>query len=280
MKRTKTKGWLIRVVLALILIHTFLFVQDLLGDQRVSDKGIIAIYTPVLSFVNNSTDSVVDLFDRYVWLVNTKEKNQQLMQLNQVLRLQNQSLMQKLSVQLEEDQIIDALNEQGFYKVLPAKILMYDPFLPSKTMVINKGQSDGVKINDLIIVAEGLVGKVVDVFDSSSRILLLVDYHFSVDSINERTGIRCVVRGWRESRIQAHKIPYLSQIEYLQQNLSMKEGDFLFTSGLGSVFPAGLKVGRIIEDMQDGKFKVLPAVDFTKLNKVFVLTNQKVKDQS
>lgn len=280
MKRSKKKGWLLRVVLALFLIHGFLFIQDFLGDQRITDKGILAIYTPILKLVNSTTNSVANTFDHYFWLVDTKKQNEELLQLTQILRMQNQSLMQKLSVQLEEEQIIDSLKEQGFYKVLPAKILMYDPFLPSKSMVINRGSDDAVKINDLIIVAEGLVGKVIEVFSSSSRILLLVDYHFSVDSVNIRTGVRCVVRGWRESSVQALKIPYLSQIEYLQQSQSMQVGDFLMTSGLGSVFPAGLKVGQIVEKIDEGKYKVLPAVDFTKLNKVFVLTNQKTSPES
>lgn len=92
-----------------------------------------------------------------------------------------------------------------------------------------------------------------------------------VNSTRENDG---VVKGYRDSNDKL-----LSKLYYLPLNSKIKKGDFVLTSGLGGLYPKGIKIGVVINVEEDkGKLVknalIQPSVDFNKLEEVFVVVPQ------
>lgn len=133
-----------------------------------------------------------------------------------------------------------------------------------------------MQVNNIVVVGDGLVGRVLQTFARSSKILLLIDQGFSVDAVNERSSIRILVSGMNDETLATIRQPFLTQVEYLENAAEMREHDVLVTSGLGGIFPPGIPIGTVDHVSYSDKNLfdkawVLPAVDFTKLTHVYVL---------
>ena len=101
-----------------------------------------------------------------------------------------------------------------------------------------------------------------------STVLLITDYNSAIDAIVQRTRAKAIVEGKGENRCQ---LKYLLRIE------DVVVGDIVVTSGLGGNFPKGLMVGEIkkVDKKEHGIFQyaeLVPSVDLTKLEEVFVIT--------
>lgn len=101
-----------------------------------------------------------------------------------------------------------------------------------------------------------------------------------MDTVNQRTKLRCLVQGIDENDLKAQRMPYLSQIEFFERGQEMKEGDLLVTSGVGKMYPSGIPVGHVTEiKIGDAGFfensLVVPSVDFAKLGSLYVLLDLK-----
>ncbi len=232
------------------------------------------IYTPVLNGMNSVRSSVKNFFGDYFFAVKAGQENRDLKNVIASLSIENASL--KTALGFKES--FAAASETYRYlnkRLVPVHLIAFDPFLSSRTVVIDAGLSRGIALNDVVVAGKGLVGRVVEVFDNSSKVLLLIDPYFSVDVKNQRTGLRALVSGLSTGDLKASTLPFLSQIVYFEKSKDMTVGDILETSGLGQVYPPGLHVGEIVEldtpeKLVDG-FIVRPSVDFTKLDTLFVL---------
>ena len=143
------------------------------------------------------------------------------------------------------------------------------PFL--KTIVINKGSADKIKIGTNIFDKSYLVGRVIEVNFKTSRVLLLSDLNSSVPASIVPGDIQAIVSGTGKN---------LGEIKYVKDNLISKfqENSIVYTSGTGSIFKSGIPVGKI--DITDNQIVVDYFSDFTQLKYVFaeveeetVLTN-------
>ena len=129
----------------------------------------------------------------------------------------------------------------------------------SNIIRVDKGSGSGVKENSVVIVPEGLVGKVIRVTENTSEILLITDPRLKVScSIEYNAGeVLGVLSGG---------INDLLSIRHLMGNVNMlSSGARVKTSGLGGVFPEGFSVGTYL-----GEGYVRPFVDFSSLEDVFI----------
>lgn len=270
------KARLVVVILALLLATHLLF-----GPSRqktanlVSDEVSTRLFMPVSRFFSSLKSSVQGAADHYVFLTGVAQENERLQSVIQTLSIENQNLKQALGLKNDHQ---SAKARYAFLKknLLPLKILGFDPFFQSKTIWVDAGKDKGVVPNQVVVTSQGLVGKVSRVYGSSSQVLLLIDNFFRVDAMNERTKMRCLVRGMHGDALQAKRQPFLSQIEFFETGQEMREGDTLVTSGLGGVFPEGIPIGTISEiETNDAelfqKSVVLPQVDFAHFNRLYLL---------
>lgn len=112
-----------------------------------------------------------------------------------------------------------------------------DPF--SLQVVVNKGAMDGVYIGQAVLNEQGVVGQIVDVSATTSRILLISDVTHGIPVRVQRNDIRAIANGSGE--LNSLSLPYVPH------STDIQVGDTLVTSGLGGVFPEGYPVATITE---------------------------------
>jgi rod shape-determining protein MreC len=117
------------------------------------------------------------------------------------------------------------------------------------------GKGDGVVKGQAAMVGNGLVGRVQDVGERVSRVMLLTDINSRLPILIERTRDQAVLAGNNSD---------LPDINYLPRDADIKIGDRVVTSGVGGAFPPGLPVGEVAE-VADGKIYVQPYADLGRL---------------
>ena len=127
-----------------------------------------------------------------------------------------------------------------------------------------------------VITSSGLVGRIQDVYGRHADVLLTTDPRSSVEVVVKRTGGLGILTGTGSPDRYACKIEWLERSTAPSADVTVKEGDEIFTSGLGGAFPAGLKVGtvRTVSTKEYGMFQeveVAPVVSFSRLRAVLVL---------
>ena len=149
-----------------------------------------------------------------------------------------------------------------------AKVLIdkQSPFL--RSVIVNRGSKDNVKLGTAVLDGEFLVGKVIEVNYLTSRILLVSDLNSKVPVSIEPGGIQSILTrsGDKFGRLQYTQI----------DNLDLKNGSQIFTSGSGGIFQSGIPIGKIsiIDDSNDGY--VLFHSDFSQLRLVKIVSYEKL----
>ena len=139
-------------------------------------------------------------------------------------------------------------------------------------IIIDKGEADGLREGMPVIVYNGiLVGKISEVYEKSSKALLLSDSSSSVNVYDIETSARGILTG---------KYGLGLMIGMVEQTEIIKTGDEVITSGLGGLMPRGLLIGEIeqISNTSDKLFQeavVRPKIRYSDLNVVFVIKKSK-----
>ena len=162
-------------------------------------------------------------------------------------------------------------SSETFAKVLIDK---RSPFL--RSIVINKGSKNGIKIGMIVLDDIYLIGKVVEVNYLTSRVLLVSDINSKVPVSIEPIGIQAIMSGTGK---QNGTLQYLNT-----ENIKSNNKDLLVvTSGAGSVFNSGIPIGKINKEIDLNNEDILVNFykDFTQLKYVKVSSNKKITvDQS
>ncbi len=205
---------------------------------------------------------------------------QQLEQDNKTLLVENAQLRTGLSylrdLEGENNRLRHALEyrERAAFNLVPARIIARDSSTWWNTVRIDRGIDDGVEIDMPVLTEDGLVGKTTAVAGSSSTVVLISDENCKVAATVEGTQEQGIVKGERTS---SGLQPQISLI-FLSKNANLKPGMRVFSSGAGSVFPAGVSIGVIKEFRKrelDGYATIVPSVDLTTLEDVFVVFGKK-----
>lgn len=163
--------------------------------------------------------------------------------------------------------ILSATQPNQFNLVL-SQVIGTDSNPLRQIVVVNKGSNDKVSVGQTVIDEDGILGQVINVYPSTSRVLLISDDQQSVAVTIKRTGQRAIVSGRGNPQ-------YLS-LDYIFKASDVRIGDELISSGLGGRIPAGFPVGRVakIESEQAGgsaKIMVKPAANFINTSYVLLL---------
>ena len=110
-------------------------------------------------------------------------------------------------------------------------------------VVINRGANDGVYEGQAVIDDEGIVGQILHVGTTSSRVLLITDVTHAVPVRISRNGVRLIASGVGVIDILSHN--------HVPHSTDIRVDDMLVTSGLGGKFPEGYPVARVTSVLQD-----------------------------
>jgi rod shape-determining protein MreC len=144
-----------------------------------------------------------------------------------------------------------------------------------RSLTVNRGRGDGIAQQTPVIMPEGLVGRVVQVHRGAAVIQLLNDPASTVGAVVQRTRTAGLVEGDAGGAV---RFKFMAR-----DGASVAPGDLVVTSGLGTLFPKGLPVGRVVKIEDKGSalfhFAVLaPAVDFSRVEEVLLVTGQTTQD--
>ena len=150
-----------------------------------------------------------------------------------------------------------------------AQIIARDPSPWFKTIMIDKGESHGLAKGNPVLVSEGIVGKIINVSTSASRVLLITDRNSAVDALIQNSRVRGIVKGDNADNCL---------FVYALRKDEVKQGEMIISSGLDQVFPKGLKIGRILNVKKEHSqlfqdITIETSVDFDKIEEVLVLKN-------
>jgi len=179
-------------------------------------------------------------------------------------------------IQYENQELKELINDyvSSSNKIL-AKIIVdhNSPFL--KSIIINKGSKDGVKIGTNIYDQSYLVGRVIEVNFKTSRVLLLSDLNSNVPVTIAPQNVQAIVTGTGKN---------YGQIKYIKDGLSKEfdEKSIAYTSGTGAIFKSGIPIGRLkkIENNSSIEFEIEFYSDFSQLKYVFVEVLEKTEIDS
>jgi rod shape-determining protein MreC len=180
------------------------------------------------------------------------------MEVSAVLQAENQNLREILKV-----------TDNAEYEYKTGRILgvSVNPF--SSNAIVQAGRLDGVEVDDVVIGADGLVGRVTSVGSNYSSIMLITDHNSRIPVI---TGSS------REKGILAKHGDHLKLI-YLPENHQVTVGEAIYTSGDGKIYPHGLLVGRV-DRLNNDELIVHTSVNFRKLEFVMIQLRANLKDSN
>lgn len=173
------------------------------------------------------------------------------------------------------------------YQVIPAEVVAAEPNRPFGTgsVLINKGKEEGIGRNMPVLNLHGLVGKIENVFPHRSTVQLMMDPNFRVSALDQRSRVFGIIK--------PHFGPgSVLKLDNVPTREDVRTGDEVVSSGLGGIFPAGVRIGVVfkVEEQTSRKtspyygifknIEVKPSVDFNSLEELFVLNKDREKDSS
>jgi rod shape-determining protein MreC len=185
------------------------------------------------------------------------------LQNHNALLLENQKLSQLLNSRYKLD--------KGAFTL--ARVSSLSQSRLKKQIVLDKGSSDGIKIGQVVLGVDGVLGQVSQVAPLYSSVLLITDPTQHIPVKNGRNGIRGISKGTTSYQGKL-------MVRFIQHGLDVKVGDVFLSSAIGSKFPAGYPVGRVthIEKKKNNPFltiELTPSQGIEQLE--FVLINNTLK---
>ena len=208
------------------------------------------------NYVKNGYQSIKEHFtfyDHYQNLINENKELKSSIHIDNFISLENERLKKII------DDYLVVSNE------IVAKVLIdkQSPFL--RSIIINKGSKDNIKMGMAILDDRYLVGKVVEVNFITSRVLLLSDLNSKIPVTIEPNGYQSILSGNGQKD---------GVIQYSKQKTILNDGDIVYTSGSGGLFKSGIPIGKIKDDIADVSF----FSDFSQLRFVKIVKFEKVSD--
>lgn len=211
---------------------------------------------------------VRDTWRHYFALQNTSRENERLRHENDELKLQLNQLQGKAA---ESDRLAALLHFREAHHASPmvtARVIGVSVGTASRTLDIDRGARDGVRRNMPVITPDGVVGKVIEAYATTSQILLLTDKDSGIGAKLAESGIQSPVGGNGEP---------LLIMKYVANDDTVNNGEAVVTSGMDKIFPRDLPVGTVTEVKGGNPFKqirVKPAANLERLEEVIVLLSQ------
>jgi rod shape-determining protein MreC len=257
----------VAAVLLIISLTVLSFSAIRLSETGFLRKMVLEAAAPVEDTINISLQNLHDVWKRYLSLVGLEDENRR-------LRKQNADLTEQLNRYREgslEAMRLQKLLElrEGFpQRAVAARVIDRNRSSLFKTLLINKGTADGLRVGLAVLSDQGVVGRIIEISWHASRVLLLIDGNSNIDGLIQRSRAQGILQGAGSAGCS---LKYISRAE------EVLAGDVVISSGLSGVFPKGLLLGVVTgaSRKEDGLFQkidVAPAVDFEKLEEVLALT--------
>lgn len=228
-----------------------------------------SIVAPPEKAVHWAKMSIVGTWENYVDLRRVRAENAQLREQVDRLRLAQASLAEDAQQGMRLQALLD-FQHRYIYETAAAQAIGSSGTLQSRVFYLDKGSKAGLKPDMAVITADGIVGKVRDVFPTTSQVLMINDQTSGAGVILESTRIRGILTGNASGQLE---------IVGILADERIKPGERVLTAGGDLVYPRGLPVGvveKVVRDPDRDAFIIVmlkPAAHLDRLDEVLVITN-------
>jgi rod shape-determining protein MreC len=260
------------VVLSLLFVLMSLSTRTrYIGETRTMfERTVMTIFSPVPKMVNWIGQSTSDMYHGYLDMRREVNENYSLHQ--KVISLTAENLkMRQSEGDLKRLRSLLGYADQFSMPTTMAQAVMLDTSGRFKSMILDRGSNAGIQVNDAVVNANGLIGRVVLTTKDLAKVQLVTDSNSSVGVLVDRTRRQGILRGDGATSSQLYDIPSLADVQ---------PGDNVLTAGIDGIYPKGIPVGVVVkaEKGQDlfKTISVKPSVDFGSIEEVIVLHTRKV----
>jgi rod shape-determining protein MreC len=230
---------------------------------RVWVVSTIVPLEKALSWIQLSTG---DVWHNYFYLRGVRAENRALRAQLQQLNIEQARLSQDAD-QARRLQALLGFKERFISQTMAAQVIGGSGSEFSRSVSIDKGERDHLKADMAVITADGIVGKILRVYHSTSQVLLINDQTSGVGAILDKTRLQGILRGTAAGE---------TSLEKVMSDETVPAGETVLTSGGDGVFPKGLVIGRVTKVSTGNdlflNIRVRPAADLSKLEEVLVVT--------
>lgn len=257
----------LKIAISALLIIGFFLLMNFTGFSKTVKSFFYSFSAPFQSFFWKIGGDVSD-FRGSIFNFQIIKKE------NETLKTKNKELLAELLVLREIKNENEFLrNGMGLgidkdFDLILAYVVGKDIFRDS--ILVNKGSKDGVRKSQPVITEQRtLLGKIGEVYDNFSEIVLISNPEVSFDAKVSESDIFGVIKGKGRSEIS---------LEFVPKEKELKSGSFVVSAALGGIFPEGILVGEIreIKKLDTDPFqsaKIKPGFDIKKLDKLFIIEN-------
>ncbi|HEX9458059.1 MAG TPA: rod shape-determining protein MreC [Thermoanaerobaculia bacterium] len=242
-----------------------------IGETRTMfERSVMILFAPVPKTVNWVGQSLSDVYHGYLDMRRSVGENLQLHRQLDQLTTENLRLRQSEG-DLRRLRSLMGYSEEFTMPTTMAEPVMLDTSSRFKSIILDRGSNNGIEVNDAVVNANGLIGRVVLTTKDMAKVQLVTDGNSSVGVLVDRTRRQGVLRGDGGIGAQLYDIPSLADV---------REGDVVMTAGIDGIYPKGIPVG-VVTKAEKGQdlFKTIavrPSVDFGSLEEVIILHTRKV----
>jgi rod shape-determining protein MreC len=228
-----------------------------------------AVVTPPERMMHSAKLGSISLWQNYLDLHHVSEKNQDLQKTIDRLRLEQAELLEDARQGQRLQAILD-FQQKYIYKTVAAQVIGSSGSDQSRVFYLDKGSAEGLARDNAVITADGIVGKVREVFPHTSQVLAINDQSSGAGVILETTRTRGILRGNAAGQ---------PQVVGILADQRIQPGEKVFTAGGDQIFPRGLPVGvvqKVVRDPERDSFIdviIQSAAHLDRLDEVLVITS-------
>ena len=262
-RKTRIGALRLRYVLlavSLLLGGLILLAYTFGGRFGISHQITLEILGPLQSISAKATSAARGFWGDYLDLLSVREENQRLKAMLKSYEEDLATYREAYTTYLRLQRELDFRKGTDF-PPLTARVIGKDPSFWFHTIIVDRGENDGVVEGMVALNSNGIVGQVIHVSNNYCKVLLAIAPSSAIDVYIQKSRVRGILKGVGENGYLLH---------YVLKNAEVKRGDQIVTAGIGGVFASGIPVGTVsaVHRKTRGMFleiEVEPSVDFQRL---------------
>jgi rod shape-determining protein MreC len=266
---SKKPVWI--TLISALLVHTVLI--SLQTSQRM-DTGFVRVWlldslAPMEKLVDMTLGGTGNIWSRYIALIGVHDENAKLRGDVDQLRMELARSREDVLEAQRLRRLLEVKETATYGKTVVARVIGRAPSPTHQTLTIDKGLSHGVQGDSAVFTPDGIVGRVIYSANFYSVVQLIIDSQSAVGIMVQSSRQQGIIKGNGGQELD---------LDYIDDDTDLKEGDSLITSGMDRVYPKGLPVGTIsMVGARRGLFKVAtirPTVNLGRLEEVICMTER------
>ena len=264
----------------LLLLLVFLSILSIVFDKKYPTSNNIRV--AVNDYIFNPIQYIIKTPSSFINTLVMERKTIDDMEI-EISKLKKENLKIKVNLQridvLENEvtrlRSIKAAAIKKIENIKIAKVIQRDVIPNKKSLKMNIGSKDNIRMGQTVMGVNGLIGQVVEINSFTSKVLLITDSSSNVPAIIARTGQQVIIKG--ESQTD------MMEISFLKNEADIQKGDLIVTSGQAKRFIASIKVGRVKDIVKNegerfSRVTLMPLENINDINEVIITSDEDEHD--